>query len=411
MLKNRRLVVRIGFLLGIGIGVGSGLACSSDSARAGDPSSTGGAAGDPGSPGVGGAGGGTFPPPQIWKPSTITDADADAAYAAWKTGFLEDCGGGLYRVRWSTATLTVSESIGYGMLLTVIHDEQAIFDGLWLYYKNNRNGHGLMNWQRSGCAGDPSGDNAATDADLDTAMALVMASRRWSETPYLADAQDLIERIRTYETTTTIDGLALLKPGDFFGGSTCLNFSYFAPGYYRVFAEVAPDHAAFWSQLADDSYTLINRAANAGTGLVPNWCDENGASAPTGPSGCANYTNADQYGSDAARAPWRVATDYVWWGAPQAQTWLSRVTGWVRSVGIQNIGSRYQLDGTESGTTHTVVLVGAFADAALAYDQPTADEFFNEVATMAPQTSYFPTNLRALYLLLPLGRFTPQGGP
>ena len=86
------------------------------------------------------------------------------------------------------------------------------------------------------------------------------------------------------------------------------------------------------------------------------------------------------------------------------------MTGWVKSVGIANIGSRYQLDGTATNTAHTVVLVGAFADAAMAYDQATVDEFFTEVVTMAPQTTYFATNLRALYLLLPLGRFNPQGG-
>jgi endo-1,4-beta-D-glucanase Y len=304
----------------------------------------------------------------------------------------------------------VSEGIGYGMLLTVIHDEQTIFDGLWQYYKNNLDPVGLMHWQRSGCEGASSGNNAATDADLDAAMALVMASRRWSTTPYLADAQELINRIQRFETTAGSGGLSVLKPGDVFGGSTCLNFSYFAPGYYRAFAEVVPEQAAFWNKLADDSYTLLARVANPITGLVPNWCDEDGATTPAGPYGCANYTNADQYGSDAARMPWRIATDYAWWGTPAAQSWLRTLTAWVKTVGIANIGSRYQLDGTATGTSHTVVLVGAFADAAIAYDQATVDEFFTEVVTMTPQTSYFASSLRALYLLLPLGRFSPQGG-
>jgi endo-1,4-beta-D-glucanase Y len=353
--------------------------------------------------------GGDATPTLPFRPTTISDADADAAYQAWKTGFLEDCTNGLYRVRWSTPSLTVSESIGYGMLLTVIHDEQTIFDGLWQYYKNNSNFHGLMHWQRSGCEGTASGDNAATDADLDAAMALVMASRRWSTTPYLADAQTLIGAIQRYETLTGYGGLTLLKPGDAFGGANCLNISYFAPGYYRAFAEVVPDQAAFWNKLADDSYTLIALAANPTTGLVPNWSDQNGATTPAGPSGCSSYTNADQYGSDAARTPWRIATDYVWWGTPAAQAWLRTVTSWVKTVGIANIGGRYQLDGTATSTSHTVVLVGAFADAAMAQDQATVDEFFNEVATMAPQTGYFATNLRALYLLLPLGRMNPQG--
>ncbi len=57
-----------------------------------------------------------------------------------------------------------------------------------------------------------------------------------------------------------------------------------------------------------------------------------------------------------------------------------------------------------------MVLVGAFADAAIAYDQAAVDELFQEVVTMAPQTTHFATNLRALYLLLPPGRFNPLGG-
>lgn len=344
----------------------------------------------------------------VFVPTTITDADADAAYEAWKTGFLEDCGGGLWRVRWSQADLTVSEGIAYGMLLTVIHDERTIFDGLWQYYKNNRDARGLMHWQRMGCEGAPSGDNAATDADLDAAMALVMASRRWSTTPYLADADTLIRAIQTYETTTGTDGISLLRPGDAFG--PCLNVSYFSPGYYRVFADVVPDQADLWNKLADDTYTLIGRAAHGTTGLVPNWCDENGATRPAGPFGCANYTNADQYGSDAARTPWRIATDYVWFSTPEAHTWLNKVTSWVKTVGITNVVSSYGLDGTPVGTSHNIVAVGAFADGAMAYDQATADEFTAEAVALPPPTSYFQSNLRALYLLLPLGRFTPQGG-
>jgi endo-1,4-beta-D-glucanase Y len=347
---------------------------------------------------------------KVYRPATISDADADAAYETWKAGFLEDCGGGLWRVKWSTDPLTVSEGIGYGMLLTVSHGDQAIFDGIWQYYKNNRDPQGLMHWQRSGCEGAPSGDYAATDADLDSAMALVMASRRWPAGPYLADAQDLIGRIQMYETGIASDGTAVLRPGDVFGGEDCLNISYFAPGYYRVFAEVVPAQAAYWNKLADDSYVLIDRAANASTGLVPNWSDASGATSPAGPDGCRRYTNADQYGSDAARTPWRIATDYTWWRRAPASRWLNTVTDWVKTVGIANVMSRYQLDGTATGTSHTVVVVGAFADGAIASDQATADEFAREVITMTPPTSYFPVNLRALYLLLPLGRFTPSGG-
>jgi endo-1,4-beta-D-glucanase Y len=347
--------------------------------------------------------------PHGYKPATVSDRDADAAYASFKASFLENCNDGSWRVRWEDPTVTVSEGIAYGMLLTVVHDDRSIFDGLWQYYQHNADKNGLMHWRRTGCPGSQSGDNAATDADLDAAMALVMASRRWSTTPYLAAAQTLVGAIRSFETMAAPDGLALLKPGDMFGGADCINVSYFAPAYYRVFAEIEPAQAAFWTKLAADSYAVIARVANVSTGLVANWCDENGNSNASGAPGCQYYSpNGNIFGSDAVRAPWRIATDYVWYGTAEAQAWLGKLTGFAKGIGIANISKKYQLDGTlVTPTVHSVIAVGAFADAAIAYDQQTVDEFFAEVAAMPVETGYFTTCLRALYVLLPMGRFTP----
>jgi endoglucanase len=393
-------------------GSGGDTADGADLGTGGAAAVTGGAAGTAGRVDGAAESGGPSPLPYGFSPRTITDGDANAAYTSWKASFLESCSDGSWRVKWEDPTLTVSEGIAYGMLLTVVHDDRTIFDGLWLYYQHNVDKNGLMHWRRSGCPGSASGDNAATDADLDAAMALVMASRRWSLTPYLAGATSLITAIKTFATTTAPDGVALLKPGDMFGGADCVNVSYFAPGYYRVFAEVVPDQAASWKKLADDSYVVINRVANGATGLVPNWCDENGNTNAGGAPGCQYYSpNGNVFGSDAARAPWRIATDYVWWGTPEAQTWLRKLTGWAKGIGIQNLSKKYQLDGTlVTPALHTVITVGAFADASMASDQQTADEFFGEVAAMPPETTYFPSSLRSLYLLLPTGRYSPRGG-
>ena len=149
---------------------------------------TGGSGGTTGSGGGVATGGGSGQPlPNGFKPTSVTPDDADAAYADWKTNHLEDCTGGVFRTRWETdkQDATVSEGIGYGMLLTVAHDEQAAFDGLWNYYKKASQSNGLMNWLRYGCDAHRDTkygqypDGAATDADLDAAMALIMAKCRW----------------------------------------------------------------------------------------------------------------------------------------------------------------------------------------------------------------------------------------
>lgn len=390
-----------------------------------------GAAGTGGAPGSGGSTTSGPPLPNGYKPTTVTTADADTAYADWKTNHLEDCGGGVFRTKWENDKLdaTVSEGIGYGMLLTVAHDEQAAFDGLWAYYKKGAQGNGLLNWLRYGCDAHRDTkygqypDGAATDADLDAAMALIMAKCRWGSTgtsvDYGAAATGLISAIKNNETGTD-GGRAYLQPGDstwFEGmGGTCVNPSYDAPAYYRAFAKFLTGQSDkdFWNKLADDTYPLLTAGANGSTGLVHNWTSNSGATAA-----CASsYNNPDDYGSDAARTPWRIATDYVWWGTPAAKTFTDKITTWVKGKGIASIGQWYKVDGSLSthpdAAIHTVITAGGFACGALTYDQATSDEFAAEIKRM-PTTSgfdanYFPRSLRAVYLLLMTGQFTTCGG-
>jgi endo-1,4-beta-D-glucanase Y len=380
---------------------------------------------------LGSAGSTGTPLPNGFKPTTVTADDADAAYLDWKTNHLEDCGGGVFRARWEMDKLdaTVSEGIGYGMLLTVAHNEQAAFDGLWAYYKKAAQGNGLMNWMRYGCDAHRDTkygqypDGAASDADLDAAMALIMAKCRWGNstngTDYGAAATSLIGSIKANETGSD-NGRSYMQPGDsswFEGmGAGCVNPSYFAPAYYRAFAKFLTGQADkdFWNKLAEDTYPMLNAGANSSTGLVKNWTSGSG-----GTAACASsYNNPDEFGSDAARTPWRIATDYVWSGTPAAKTYSDKLTTWVKGKGIATLGLWLKIDGSASAhpdaAKHSVINIGAFACAAVTYDQATADEFAAEVKRM-PTTSgldanYFSRSLRAVYLLLLTGGFSTCGG-
>src|SRR6187551_3616568 len=70
-------------------------------------------------------------------PTSVSSRDASLAYSTFKQSHVEDCGDGLYRVRWDDPALTVSEGIGYGMLLAVANDDREVFDGFLRYYGNN----------------------------------------------------------------------------------------------------------------------------------------------------------------------------------------------------------------------------------------------------------------------------------
>src|SRR3954469_5334190 len=88
--------------------------------------------------------------------------DAQNNYDTWKTNFVADCSNGRKRIKFDDPSKTVSEGIGYGMLLSVYMADKTLFDGLWLYYKDNVNSNGVMNWKINGCSG-TDGANGATD--------------------------------------------------------------------------------------------------------------------------------------------------------------------------------------------------------------------------------------------------------
>lgn len=362
-------------------------------------------------------------------PTNVTKLDALGAYNAWKTAHLEDCTGGVWRVRWENDRLdaTVSEGVGYGSLLTVIYGDRAAFDGLVAYATKMHDPNGLMHWLRYGCdahrdtkySGSP--DNSASDADLDLAMALLMAKCKWGDTKYGDQATQVINAIRK-EMFMDVDGLHVLQPGDssWFNdlGAGCINYSYFAPAYYRAFAKQVPADAAYWNKAADDTYELLAKASNANTGLVRNWGSVSGGSA-TGD--CFNaYKRADSYGSDAARTPWRIATDYLWSETPKAKAWTDKVSQWVKTQDVTKLVKWYNLDGTpdmQAATwdAHSAITIGPFAVGAMTLDQATVNSIAGELLAIpvtdgSAEANYFPRMLKALSLATLTGQFTQCGG-
>jgi endoglucanase len=360
-------------------------------------------------------------------PTTITKADAQAAYDAWKTAHLEDCSGGVFRVRWENAKLdaSVSEGIGYGMLLTVSFGDRAAFDGLMAYAKKMHDENGLMHWLRYGCdahrdtkySGSP--DYSASDADLDVAMSLLMAKCKWGDAKYGDEATSVINAIRK-KMFVDVNGLHVLLPGDSSAfkdvGGGCVNYSYFAPAYYRAFAKQVSADAAFWNKAAEDTYELLSKATNASTGLVRNWGSVSGGSA----SCPGSYKLPDSFGSDAARTPWRVATDYLWNTTPKAKAWNDKLTQWVKSQDLKTVLKWYHLDGTPdtaAGDTnvHSAISMGPFAVGAMTFDQATVNDFAAELVAIpvkdgTAEADYFPRMLKALSLVALTGQFTQCGG-
>lgn len=368
-------------------GAGNGNGTAGSSAQGG----SGGASGSGATGGSGGSGGRSVPNGELCS-SAFLSSEARSKYSdeyqAWKRARVKDCpetnsavvsnGGGVF-----------SEGIGYGMLLAASNDDQALFDKLWKFYTDHLDAKGLMNWQMGECAAPGNNNaNAATDADLDAAMALIQADARWGG--YRQDAADLIAKIKEHETDVC-DGLNVLRPGDMFGGcrdggNGRVNPSYFAPGYYRVFATIDTANAAFWEKLADDSYVLLSRYQEQMDGLVPEWAYVDGRL-------------EGGYDYNACRTPWRVATDYLWFCTPEAKTFLEPIVAYVKQQG-----------GVASVPfAKNSAFLGAFAVAATIDSQSEMDAFVSSwLGAEKDDTPYFQATLRVLYLQTAAGAF-PSG--
>jgi hypothetical protein len=265
--------------------------------------------------------------------------DAYDAYIEWKTCYAYQCSATQWRVRFDNANETVSEGIGYGMLLAAYAADKNFFDGLWNYYLAHLDANSLMNWRignggASTCTapGTVVGSGGATDGDLDVAMALIVAECQWptatSPYDYAAQATLQISRIRAREISgpgQTVDcatGDYQLSNGDGWMAScasatqTCRNPSYQAPAYVKLFQAFdggAP--AGFWTNVYNTVYPLLNASRGGSTyGLVSNWSDPAGNLPGGGICAGAGTSQGDEHGYDAIRTPWRIVVDYLWNG-------------------------------------------------------------------------------------------------
>lgn len=400
-----------------------------------------GGGGDGGSGGSGGAGGGSsasaFPFPQDRRfgpcvfPSNAGSADAKKAYEAWKSELVTaDGAGGHLRVRrpdspGAEVGSTVSEGIAYGMILSVMMDDQSLFDELWKYSQQWLDGNGLMHWYIDAAGEKPLGTGGATDSDEDIAWALVMADRQWGgqgslDEPYIEAAKRQIQAIWSFEVDH--DHGDLLRPGDQWG-KVIFNPSYFAPSEYRVFGEVTGEVEA-WGRVIDRGYeatlaSLSEAAGNADNGLVPAWCDKNGAPAEPWDGGPTNY----QY--DSARTPFRIGLDYCMFAEPRALTYVEKTSAFFAGIGAGAITDGYDLDGTphpdpdsDPDGPQSAVFVGSAAVGAMskADHGPFVEDAYGRVATgeLLARSRYYNLSWTALTLLAMSGNlvdYTHPDGP
>lgn len=351
-------------------------------------------------------------------PSTVSNSTIQSKFKAWENAMWEESGNyGRIKFDPDNVDKTVSEGIGYGMLIYVYMANetntqcQDHFDKLYNYYKRWSNSKGLMNWKIVGfnsIASDGSG--AATDADLDVALALCLAAKQWGSSSnynYAQEAETLLSKIYQYETSTH-NGLRVFKPGDSWdnNGNPC----YFTQASVGVFKQ-AQENLGFtttkdWATIYDDGFTYLEKSER--NGLWPNWTDWSSNYAPASRGG-----DGADFGWDACRVPWRIGWDYVWFGSSSSKAMLEKTVDMMSARGalsspskvgyFSNLtGSSYsdlQL-GSESYLRGNVAWTGSLACAFMIDDdyQSYLDTYYNDLKSKTG-SAYYAQTVQVLYLL------------
>jgi endo-1,4-beta-D-glucanase Y len=314
-------------------------------------------------------------------------------YVQWKAKFVTGSGSSTRVQRPENSNDTVSEGIGYGMLIAVALGDKTLFDGLWSYSQAHVATGMLMTWDISSGGGN-AGTGSATDADEDMAYALIEAGKQWGGT-YAATAKTMIGQI----WTSDIDQTALLPTGGSNYGSVTggkvTNPSYFAPAYYRVFATVDTGHA--WGTVATNVYSAIsNIEGQVGTaGLIPAWCTSSGSTSSTICNGVGSNGGADDklYQYDAHRVPWRLGLDYCLNGTAAAKTFLTNNASFFASksaTGVGRLVDIYTLSGAPNSDAepNSMSIVGTAGVGAMAVGNAFASTAYHFVL----DASYTPAS-------------------
>jgi len=314
--------------------------------------------------------------------------------------------GNMARIKFDENQYTVSEGIGYGMIMCVYFSDntrsyQAEFDKLWNYYKANMNSNGVMNWKISGFGGTV-GSGGATDAEEDAAFALAMAYYQFGDEKYKTDAATLIANMRKSEFSSN----GMHKLGDQW--DIYKNPSYVSPAAYEIYKLFDTGNSSFWETAISKNYELLLKNRNSSTGIPSGWAD-NSSYAPVVGNNGYNFAGYDY---DAVRAPWRWAWSYAWYGHSQAKDLSQKLAAWVNKTLVGKLYINMKTDGTANMSSEPCTTNGCKANGSsigslssvLIIDPSYQDKLnSNYGALMSQQQGYFHSSLRLLTGLLMSG--------
>jgi len=224
-----------------------------------------------------------------------------------------------------TYKYSVSEGIGYVMLIALYMNDQETFDKVWsagksyFGYPTMNSAKWLVKYSKNNVNSvSTEGSGSATDADLDVATALVFASELadkgyWDDNGYSSDANTLVNAIYDKDQSS-----GWMKLGTDWGGKDQQNLSYFAPAYLRLFDDW--QGTSRWNTVINNHYGTLQKNPGYSKGIIRNWCTSTGG--VYSPSGTGSDEDSNM-GFEAIRVPWRIAVDAIWYNNSDAKEYCN----------------------------------------------------------------------------------------
>lgn len=200
---------------------------------------------------------------------------------------------------------TVGEGQAYGMLIAAASGDSKRFDSIWNWTKENiRRPDKLISFKwRDGNIEDP---QPASDADIDAARALLVASCRFNRPAQREEALELGRAILAHETADS-QGKPVLTAGPWANTEPqTINPSYFSPATFAALGTASGDGK--WGSLSASSREITGALMTDSSPLPPDWAKlEGGRPVPTGTP--ADPGGAPKFSFDAPRTLVRMAED------------------------------------------------------------------------------------------------------
>ena len=199
---------------------------------------------------------------------------------------------------------TVSEGQAYALLVAVGIGDRDTFAEVWSWTEDNlQRPDGLLSWRwADGAVVDAS---SASDADIDTARALVLAGTAFADPQLSADGIALGQAVLDLETVRTGAGRILVAGNWATEEPFAYNPSYVSPAASGLLAQASGDPR--WAEL-DEGSRVVTAALLAESELPPDWAQvraDGTVEAMPGAQGRGN--DGVRYSYDATRTPVRLA--------------------------------------------------------------------------------------------------------